>query len=149
VVPERNVVLRTSAYAAPVPEFLSPAWLHELDAAVRGAPDLVALNPIEIEQVVSGVPRRGEVRYRIVVDDAGAHVRVNGDREHGADVRLTTDYATAVAIAAGKENAQTALAEGRLRLGGRIDLLVRRAPAFAALGDSTAALRAVTTFPSP
>jgi len=149
VVRERNVVPRTCAYAAPVPEFLSPAWLHDLDAAVRAEPELSALNPIEIEQVVSGVPRRGEVRYRIVVDDGGAHVSVDGERDHAADVRLTTDFATAVAIAAGKENAQTALAEGRLRLGGRIDLLVRRAPAFAALGDATAALRALTTFPSP
>ena len=142
-------MLRTPAYAAPVPEFLSPAWLHELDAAVRAAPELTSLNPIEIEQVVSDVPRQGEVRYRIVVDDGGAAVCVDGDPEHAADVRMTTDYATAAAIAAGKENAQTALADGRLRLGGRIDLLVRRTPAFAALGDATAALRAVTTFPPP
>jgi hypothetical protein len=146
---ERNVVLRAPAYAAPVPEFLSLDWLRELDAAVRAAPELSALNPIEIEQVVSDVPRQGEVRYRIVVDDSGGHVLVDGERVHAADVRLMTDYATAVAIAAGKENAQTALADGRLRLGGRLDLLVRRAPAFAALGDATAGLRGVTTFPPP
>jgi hypothetical protein len=132
-----------------VPEFLSPAWLHELDTAVRASPELSALKPIRIEQVVSGVPHQGEVRYRIVVDDGGARVHVDGERDQAADVRLTTDYATAVAIAAGKENAQSALADGRLRLGGQVDLLVRRAPAFAALGDATAALRAVTTFPPP
>jgi hypothetical protein len=132
-----------------VPEFLSPEWLDELDAAVRAAAELSTLNPIVIEQVVSDVPRQGEVRYQLVVDDGGARVRVKGDRTRAADVRLTTDYATAVAIAARKENAQTALAEGRLRLGGRVDLLVRRAPAFAALGDATTALRAVTTFPPP
>jgi hypothetical protein len=132
-----------------VPEFLSQAWIRELDAAVRAAPELSALRPIEIEQVVTGVPRRGEVRYRIVVDDRGA--RVDDGNEHGyaAEVRLTTDYATACAIAAGKENAQAALADGRLRIGGSLDVFVRRAPAFAALGDATAALRGITTFAAP
>jgi hypothetical protein len=132
-----------------VPEFLSPEWLRELDAAVRAAPGLSALGPIEVEQVVCDVPRRGEVRYRIVVDDDGARVLERDQHRQPADVRLTTDYATAVAIAAARENAQTALAEGRLRLGGSVDALVRRAAAFAALGDATAALRGITTFPPP
>jgi SCP-2 sterol transfer family len=132
-----------------MPVFLSPAWLRELDAAVRAAPALSELGPLEIEQVVSGVPHQGEVRYRIVVDGGGARVTDDDGHERSADVRLTTDYTTAVAIAAGKENAQTALADGRLRLGGKVDVLVRRAPAFAVLGDATAALRGVTTFPPP
>jgi hypothetical protein len=132
-----------------VPEFLSDAWLRELDAALRAAPRLAALGPIEIEQTVSGVPRRGDVRYRVAIDDEGAHIRIIDERQRPADVRLTTDYATAVAIAAGTENAQSALADGRLRLGGNVDALVRRSSAFAALGDVTAALRGNTTFPSP
>ena len=65
-----------------------------------------------------------------------------------ADVRLTTDYDTATAIALGKENAQSALAQGRLRLGGDIDTLVRGAAALTALDDATAALRAATTYPA-
>ena len=132
-----------------MPEFLSEAWLRELDAALRAAPQLSALGPIEIEQTVSGVPRRGDVRYRLVIDEGGARVGTVDESERPADVRLTTEYSTAVAIAAGKENAQSALADGRLRLGGNVDLLVRRASAFAALGDVTAAVRGVTTFPSP
>jgi len=132
-----------------VPEFLSPAWIEELDAALRDAADLSALGPIEIEQVVSGVPRQGEVRYRVVVDDRGARVDAGDGDEHAAVVRLTTDYATACGIAAGQENAQAALADGRLRLGGNVDLLVRQAPVFAAVGDATAALRGATTFPTP
>lgn len=139
------------AYAAAVPDFLSEAWIRELDAAVRVAPELSVLGPIEIEQIVSGVPRRGEVRYRVVIDADGARVEsAEGDGStRAADVRLTTDYATACAIASGKKNAQAALADGRLRLGGSLDALVRRAPAFAALGDATAALRGMTSFPAP
>jgi hypothetical protein len=137
------------SYAAPVSEFLSEAWLRDLDAAVRAATNVSTPGPFEIEQIVSGVPRRGEVRYRIVVDGDGARV-VGGDGSgRAADVRLTTDYPTAAAIAAGRENAQFALAAGRLRLGGSVDALVRNAPLFAALGDATSALRDVTTFPPP
>jgi SCP-2 sterol transfer family len=131
-----------------VAEFLSEMWLGELDRAVRASASVSALAPIVIEQVVRDVPGRGEVRYRIYVDDGGARV-AEGDTAERPDVRLTTDYPTAVAIALGEENAQTALARGRLRLGGDIDTLARRAGALAALDDATAAVRAATTYPSP
>jgi hypothetical protein len=132
-----------------VPEFLSEEWLRDLDAAVRAAPHPSTSDPIEIEQVVSGVPRRGEVRYRIVADENGARVINGDDCGHAADVRLTTDYPTAAAIAAGRENAQFALAAGRLRLRGNVDALLRHAATVDALGAATSALRGVTTFPPP
>jgi hypothetical protein len=131
-----------------VPEFLSETWLDELDRAVRVSVSVSALAPIVIEQVVVDVPGRGEVRYRFRVDGDGARVTEGGAPEP-ADVRLTTDYPTAVAIALGRENAQIALARGRLRLGGDVDALVRRADALGALHDATAALRAATSYPSP
>jgi hypothetical protein len=138
-----------------VPEFLSEIWLRELDRAVRDAVPVSALTPIVIEQVVSGVPGRGEVRYRLQVGDDGARVAEigrGGDTalDGGApfDVRLTTDYPTAVAISRGQENAQIALARGRLRLGGNVDALVRRSEVLAALDDATAQLRATTTYPA-
>lgn len=131
-----------------MPEFLSELWLRELDGAVRAAGSASVLAPIVIEQVVVGVPGRGEVRYRFLIDDDGARV-VEGNAPERPDVRLSTDYETAVAIALGRENAQIALARGRLRLGGDIDVLVRRADALGALDDATAALRAATTYPSP
>jgi hypothetical protein len=99
--------------------------------------------------VVSGVPGRGEVRYRLEVGADGA--RVTGIEPSAGtpfDVRLTTDYPTAVAISCGRENAQIALARGRLRLGGNVDTLVRHADALAALDDATAELRAATTYPA-
>jgi SCP-2 sterol transfer family len=129
-----------------VPEFLSEIWLQELDGAVRAATSVSDLAPIVIEQVVVGVPGRGEVRYRFLIDDDGARV-VEGIAPERPDVRLSTDYDTAVAIARGEENAQIALARGRLRLGGDIDMLVRRADALSALDDATGALRAATTYP--
>jgi hypothetical protein len=130
-------------------------WLRELDRAVRDAVPVSALTPIVIEQVVSGVPGRGEVRYRLQVGDDGASVTEIGPGGDAApdggtpfDVRLTTDYPTAVAISRGQENAQIALARGRLRLGGNVDALVRRSEVLAALDDATAQLRATTTYPA-
>jgi hypothetical protein len=130
-----------------VPEFLSEGWLSALDDAVRASPGVSVLAPMVIEQVVGAVPGRGEVRYRFRIDAGGARVTA-GAADDAPDVRLSTDYATAVAIARGKENAQVALAHGRLRLGGDIDVLVRRADALTALDDATADLRASTTYPS-
>jgi hypothetical protein len=130
-----------------VPVFLSEMWLRDLDAAVRAAHGVSALAPVVIEQVVRAVPGRGEVRYHFRVDAGGACV-VEGAPPEPADVRLTTDYDTATAIALGKENAQSALAQGRLRLGGHIAPRGRGAAALAALDDATAALRAATTYPA-
>ena len=130
-----------------VSEFLSQSWLRELDRAVRSSAGVSALAPVVIEQVVVGVPERGEVRYRIRIGSDGAQV-TEGPADERPDVRLTTDYATAVAIACGRESAQIALAHGRLRLGGDVETLVRRAGALAALGDATAELRATTTYPT-
>jgi hypothetical protein len=63
------------------------------------------------------------------------------------DVTFNTDYATAVALARGTENAQRALGAGRLRLGGDLVLLAARADALAALDDVCAPLREQTTYP--
>jgi hypothetical protein len=124
-----------------VPEYLSDAWVDALDDALR---PVRALGALVIEQVVTGVPGRGEVRYFTWFDAEGGHVATLGTRP--ADVVLRTDYTTAVAIAQGRENPQRALAAGRLQLGGEIEALTRNADALAALDDATAALRAATTY---
>ena len=125
-------------------EFLSDAWLDALDVALRSAPPVDVPGPVVIEQLVHGVPGRGDVRYRVRIDDAGA--RVDG-ADGDAAIRLTTDYATAVAVAQGSESAQAALAAGRLRLGGDVDVLVGAADGLRALADAAARVRSATTYP--
>jgi hypothetical protein len=124
-----------------VPEYLSDAWLDAINDALGS---VRVLGPLVIEQVVTGVPGRGEVRYFAWFDAVGGHVGTGGTGP--ADIVLRTDYPTAVAIAQGRENAQRALAAGRLRLGGEIEALTRNADALAALDDATAAVRAATTY---
>jgi hypothetical protein len=132
-----------------VPEYLSDAWVAALDDALQASASVAAVAPLVIEQVVREVPKHGEVRYRVWIDARGGHagrVVAGEEREARPDIRLSTDYGTATAIARGSENAQTALAHGRLQLGGTLDVLTRHADALAALDDATAALRASTTY---
>jgi hypothetical protein len=124
--------------------FLSDAWIDALDLALRKAP-LRATGSLIVEQVVHDVPERGTVRYQVALDDAGARI----EHDARADVRITTDFATAKAIARGTTNAQTALAAGRLRIGGRMEVLTQQAEALASFADVAAQLRSDTAFESP
>jgi hypothetical protein len=130
-----------------VAEFLSDEWIAALDAAARDAPNDGAADAdaLAVEPVVRGVPGRGAVRYRVTCDTAVRAVTrpVYGE---SADVRIETDYATAVALARGQLNAQAALADGLLRVSGDLARLAAHAGALARLGDLFASVRATTTF---
>lgn len=106
----------------PTSEFLTPAWLAEFDAMLRADASVRSEQPVVVEQVVTGVPHGDDVQYRLVLDSSGARLDAGAEP---VTVRLTTDYQTAAAIARGEENAQSALAAGRMRLGGRVEDLVR------------------------
>ena len=131
--------------------FLSDEWIAALDRALRAETGLAECEAVTVEQIVTGPAGREEVRYRVVIDAGGGRVqrRAGDDAGEGvpADVRLTTDYSTAVAIARGEENAQIALARGRMRLGGDVHALARFTAALETIPRVTADLRAKTTFP--
>ena len=123
-------------------EFLSAAWIAELDAAARAAADLVVDAPLVVEQVVddgAGVT----VRYQVRIGPAGASV--SGDTGAPADVVLVTDRATAWAMHGGRLRAQDAFARGALKVRGRPELLAGRAELFARLDRAFAPVRAGTT----
>jgi hypothetical protein len=139
-----------------VAEFLSDEWIAALadscrDAATRRdpAPDVDDAEPLVVEPVVVEVPGRGEVRYRISFDATSCtSVAAAGDSP-APDVRIETDYATAVALARGETNAQAALADGRLRVTGNVSRLAAYASALARLDDLFASVRVATTYPAP
>jgi hypothetical protein len=143
-----------------VAEFLSTEWLAALDAAARGAPQLAACAPgapfvLEQRVSVAGHDDDGggdsgddvgedEVVYQIVLAPGGA--RVVSGRAGEPDLVLLTDVATAGALARGERNAQSVLAEGRLRVRGDLRALTRRAEALRAIDDVFASVRAETTY---
>jgi hypothetical protein len=124
-----------------VPEFLSPAWLEQLDVAVRAAADLAADPPFVVETRVHRPD--GDTGYQVRFGADGATVAIVGTAP--ADVVLITDDATARALHDGTRRAQDAFARGELKVRGRLELLTGRADLFARLADAVAPVRAGTT----
>ncbi|HEX2273563.1 MAG TPA: SCP2 sterol-binding domain-containing protein [Acidimicrobiales bacterium] len=125
--------------------FLSPEWLALVEEAagrderVRQASSTVELT---VRHVVRGGPQ-GDVAYTVRIADGVVRVRPGGT---DGDVELTQDYDTAVAISRGMLTPAAAFATGRLKLGGRVDTLVRQGDALAALTDAFAGVRETTEY---
>jgi hypothetical protein len=132
---------------APVAAFLSPEWLAELDAAAVGSTHFATARPqgtFVVEQWVTDVPG-GDACYHVVIGEAGTRVVVGPAPE--PDLRLITDYATAVALQRSEINAQEALATGHMKFRGDLEALVRHRDALAAVDDVFVDVRARTTYP--
>ena len=125
--------------------FLSPDWLAEVEEAagrderVRTTASAVGLT---VRQVVRGGPG-GDVAYTVRMGDGTVRFEP-GDA--AADLELTQDYDTAVAISQGTLTPAVAFASGRLKLGGQVGLLVRHGDALAALADAFAVVRETTEY---
>ncbi len=124
-------------------EFLSDEWLAALDAVARARPqpdeDPLATVQLSIDQVVIDGPT-----WRLSID-RGA-VSVQRDPGGEPDVRLTSDRATAAAIASGSRPALDAFIGGELRLGGDVRALLDSRAALETLGDLFAGIRDDTDF---
>lgn len=126
--------------------FLSAEWLEQLAVAAAASDDLrraSAGTTVAVRQVVSDGPD-GDVDYVVRVDRGT--VSITSGAEGLTDVEISEDYATAAAISQGLLTPAAAFAAGRLKLGGRVGLLVEHAPLFAAVGGVFAAVRATTTY---
>ena len=124
-------------------EFLSDAWIAELDAAARAANDLAADPPLVLETLVHRPDGDRGYQVRFVADGA----TVTGPGASLADVVLVTDAATAWALHEGALRAQDAFACGALKLRGRPELSGTHAVLLAALERAWAPVRAATTPP--
>jgi putative sterol carrier protein len=114
-------------------------------AAAARAPGAPGVDRLVVENVVTEVPGRGEVRYCLVVTEDALRVET-GAAMPVSDVEFVSAYDTAVMLARGETNAQRALADGRLTVRGRIGALGAGAGVLAALDDVFAAVRANTSF---
>jgi len=87
-----------------------------------------------------------EVSWHLTVSAAGLTVGVGPASDERA-ITITTDRATAGALARSELNAQAALDTNRLRLEGNLATLAAARGALESLGDLFAVVRATTTFP--
>ena len=126
--------------------YLSPEWLDAARDAVAADDTLAAALAgvtLTVEQTVDGTPD-GTVRWHVAVDDG--KVALTPGPAVRPDIRFTTTWDTAVAIARGERAAQRAFVEGGLRVGGDLTVLITHQRAVAAVDDTLAALRADTTY---
>ncbi len=128
--------------------YTSPEWIAAAGRALAddtGLKDATVDVRLTIEQVVTGGPE-GTARWHVAIDHGRVELAAGAAGPHPADLRFTTDYATAAAVASGELAAQRAFAEGRLRVGGDLSLLTAHHRTLAALDDALASVRAETEF---
>ena len=123
-------------------KFLSQEWADDALSALNGSDDVKsAIKGVQlcIQQVVTGAPD-GEVSYWTKFDDG----KVEGGlgQASDADVTITQDYDTAVAMNKAELNAQAAFMQGKLKVTGNMGKLLQNQGAMQALGPVLAAVAA-------
>jgi hypothetical protein len=134
--------------------FLSAEWFAEIARSAppeaNGAKAARASSCVLVlEQVVRDTPD-GEVRYRVVVRGATAHIEPAAPQANGAttapDLTIASDWATATALAQGRLSAQAALMAGRLRIRGSLARLTACGPGLAGIDPVPPDVRRRTTY---
>lgn len=118
----------------------TPEWIAAADEAVASVVIDAAARPpggFVLRQVVLDEARRS---WDVALDADASRVRVRPAGEEDATVTLTTDAATAAAIAGGLEAAPEAFLAGRLRIGGDTTALLAIQPVLAAIAPALAHL---------
>lgn len=125
--------------------FLSAQWFAEVTA---GGDEPSGPAVAVLEQVVEGTPG-GRVTYRVeLAEDRSRIVWPVPDGAPGADLRLTSDWPTAVAIAQGRLSTQKALMQGRLRVSGNPGRLAEFTSGLQGMDPVPEAVRQTTTYPT-
>ena len=122
--------------------YLSAEWFAAASSA-EPLPDPVDL---VLEEVVRDTPD-GTVLYRVEI--AGARARIVWPVPTDApspELRISTDWNTAVAVARGDLSTQRALMEGRLRMSGNPGRLGEAAATLAGVDPLSSQVRASTTY---
>ena len=121
--------------------YLSAEWFALVSSAPLPEPAIIVL-----EQLVRDTPD-GSVAYRVEIGPSRA--RVTWPVPAGAppaNLRISTDWDTAVSVARGDLSTQRALMQGRLRVSGSPDQLAGATSTLAGLDPVPAGVREITTF---
>jgi putative sterol carrier protein len=123
-------------------KFLTQEWADEVLSALNDSDDVRgAIKGVQlcIQQIVTGAPD-GEVKYWTKFDD-GKVAGAIGDAPD-ADVTISQDYDTAVAMNKGELNAQAAFMQGKLKVTGNMGKLLQNQGAMQAVGPALASVPA-------
>lgn len=123
-----------------MPAPLTPDWFAAADELLRadaGLRDRSRGVLLVLQQTV--VDDADEIIWHIVLDDGSVSLRMGAHPV--PDVAFRCDRATADAVRAGTESAQSAFIQGRLRIAGSAAALLEHADLFTDLDDVLAPLR--------
>ena len=126
-------------------QYLSDEWMAAAGRALAASDTLAQLDAprVSLRFEVTGAPD-GKRSYTVRLGDGAAELEPGTDGE--ADASFTLDYPTAVEVARGALAAQVAFMQGRLKLGGDINVLIRRGSELRSIDDALVAVRADTEF---
>lgn len=116
-------------------KFLSDEWGDAVREALNGSDavkDATKGVSLCIQQVVTGTPDGGEVKYWTKFDDGAVDGAIGEAPD--ADVTISQDYETAAAMNRGELNAQAAFMQGKLKVTGNMGKLLQHQGAIQALG---------------
>jgi hypothetical protein len=125
--------------------YLSDEWLERAGASLASSDELASRTAdldLAIAYEVTGAPA-GKVGYTIRFDHGTTSV-VPGSTD--APVSFQLDYGTAADIAKGDLSAQAAFMQGRLKLVGDVNVLIRDGAVLDGVADALGDLRADTEF---
>jgi hypothetical protein len=126
--------------------YLSLAWIRELTREVAESETMRSLateHSIGVTQVVTDGPE-GDVIYHLQVGGGDASFGAGpADPEH---IRMEQEWATAVGVATGAQNAQEAFITGKILLFGDHQALMDAQPVFGALDSIFSSVRERTRY---
>jgi putative sterol carrier protein len=135
----------------PMAAFLSAEWIERLAAVARDDPGLkeaVRGASFSVQQVVTGTANgTGDGTAAWYVRFENGTVEVGAGRTPDPDVVITESLEVATALSRGQTTPAEAFSTARLRLGGRVGLLVRHQRALERLAALTAAVHETTVYP--
>lgn len=118
-------------------KYLSDDWAKEVNNRLQSSEAVLNAakgQSVTIQQVVTDVPDRGEVKYYFKLADGQPEVGV-GDIEN-PEATISQTYETSVAVAKGELNAQNAFMQGKLKITGNLMKLMQLQGFFQALGGA-------------
>ena len=121
--------------------FLSDEWMDAANAALQDNPGFqsaIAGKDLGVQFVVTDGADGGQLDYYMSIT-GGSATLAKGELD-GADVSVTSDYATAAGIAKGDLNTQMAFMTGKIKVGGNLAVLMTHQNIVSQWGAATAAM---------
>lgn len=107
-------------------QFLSDEWAQAMTEALNSSEDFKKAatgQSAKLQQVVTDVPDKGEVKYYFKLENGSAEVSLGELSD--AEATITQNYDTAVAINKQELNAQNAFMQGKLKISGNMMKLMQ------------------------